>query len=101
VHLGIENTHKVGAIGVPGFNWETRVVDEDGRDVPKGEPGELIAGVMAYEGILQKSGGHGKSIERRLALYGRHGPDDADGFIWIVDRRRMVIHYGWRECLPC
>jgi acyl-CoA synthetase (AMP-forming)/AMP-acid ligase II len=38
VHLGIENTHKVGAIGVPGFNWEARIVDENGVDVPRGEP---------------------------------------------------------------
>ncbi|UCD79645.1 MAG: acyl--CoA ligase, partial [Desulfobacterales bacterium] len=27
VHLGLENTHKVGAIGVPGFDWECRIVD--------------------------------------------------------------------------
>jgi len=33
VHLGIENIHKVGAIGRPGFNWETRIVDEAGIDV--------------------------------------------------------------------
>ncbi len=29
VHLGIENINKVGAIGVPGFNWEIRIVDEE------------------------------------------------------------------------
>ena len=42
VHLGIENIHKVGAIGVPGFDWECRIVDADLNDVPRGEPGERM-----------------------------------------------------------
>ena len=37
VHLGIENEHKVGAIGLAGFNWETRIVDEEGNIVKRGE----------------------------------------------------------------
>lgn len=31
VHLGVENIHKVGAIGVPGYNWEAKIVDEKDR----------------------------------------------------------------------
>ncbi|NIA19398.1 MAG: AMP-binding protein, partial [Xanthomonadaceae bacterium] len=33
VHLGMENTHKVGAIGVPGFDWEYAIVGGDGQRV--------------------------------------------------------------------
>ena len=49
VHLGIENIHKVGAIGIPGHNWEAKIVDENGNPVPQGEVGELAVkgpGVM-------------------------------------------------------
>ena len=35
VHLGIENIHKVGAIGKPGYQWETKIVDESGRAVTR------------------------------------------------------------------
>ena len=42
VHLGMENIHKVGAIGIPGYGWQARIVDEKGKDVEKGEVGELI-----------------------------------------------------------
>ena len=36
VHLGVENIHKVGAIGVPGYQWETKIVDEQWNEVPQG-----------------------------------------------------------------
>ena len=36
VHLGVENIHKVGAIGVPGFGWETKIVDEHDQLVKQG-----------------------------------------------------------------
>ena len=49
VHLGVENIHKVGAIGKAGYLWETKIVDEKGEPLPQGETGELIVkgpGVM-------------------------------------------------------
>ena len=42
VHLGIENIHKVGAIGKAGYGWEVKIVDEDGNEVEQGKVGELI-----------------------------------------------------------
>ncbi len=49
VHLGIENIHKVGAIGKAGYSWEVQIVDENGLPVKQGEVGELCVkgpGVM-------------------------------------------------------
>lgn len=49
VHLGVENIGKVGAIGVPGYRWECKIVDEEGIEVKKGDVGELCVkgpGVM-------------------------------------------------------
>ena len=49
VHLGMENLHKVGAIGIPGYGWEAEVVDDQLRPVPQGTVGELAVrgpGVM-------------------------------------------------------
>ena len=39
VHLGVENIHKVGAIGKAGYGWETKVIDEQGNPVKQGETG--------------------------------------------------------------
>ena len=41
VHLGVENVRKVGAIGVPGYGWEVKIVDTEGETVKQGEVGEL------------------------------------------------------------
>ncbi len=50
VHLGVENIRKVGAIGVPGYLWETKIVDERGNEITEVEEvGELAVkgpGVM-------------------------------------------------------
>ena len=42
VHLGVENIDHVGAIGVPGYGWEVKIVDENGVEVKQGDVGELI-----------------------------------------------------------
>ena len=49
VHLGVENIHKVGAIGKAGYGWQTMILDENGSPVACGSVGELAVkgdGVM-------------------------------------------------------
>ncbi|MBP5313699.1 MAG: acyl--CoA ligase, partial [Eggerthellaceae bacterium] len=41
VHLGIENVDHVGAIGVPGYRWKTKIVDDKMVEVEPGQVGEL------------------------------------------------------------
>ncbi|MDR0308728.1 MAG: acyl--CoA ligase, partial [Coriobacteriales bacterium] len=41
VHLGVENTAKVGAIGIPGYGWQCKIIDTKGRPVQQGSVGEL------------------------------------------------------------
>jgi acyl-CoA synthetase (AMP-forming)/AMP-acid ligase II len=101
VHLGLENTHKVGAIGVPGFDWECRIVDFEGQPIQRGEPGELLVrgpGVMreyyknpeATAATLRDGWLHTGDIARR----------DEDGFIWLVDRAKDVIITGGENIFP-
>ena len=39
VHLGLGNINKVGSIGVPGYGWEAKIVNEDRAEVGPGEVG--------------------------------------------------------------
>jgi acyl-CoA synthetase (AMP-forming)/AMP-acid ligase II len=101
VHLGIENTHKVGAIGRPGFNWETRIVDETGSDVAPGEPGELI---LRGNGVMQEYYKNPEATAKALRdgwLYtGDLVRQDEEGFIYIVDRKKDVIITGGENVFP-
>ena len=41
VHLGVENIDHVGAIGVPGYGWQVKIVTDSGEEAAPGEVGEL------------------------------------------------------------
>ena len=101
VHLGIENIHKVGAIGRPGFNWETRIVDEAGRDVVQGQTGELL---LRGNGVMREYYKNPEATARALKdgwLYtGDMARQDEDGFIYIVDRKKDVIITGGENVFP-
>jgi len=101
VHLGIENSHKVGAIGVPGFDWEYKIVDENRQPVPPGQPGELMVkgpGVMKeYYGNPEATA---KTIFNGWLLTGDMARVDSDGFIWLVDRKKDIIITGGENIFP-
>ena len=101
VHLGVENIHKVGAIGIPGYGWETMIVDPDGNEVAQGEVGELAVkgpGVMTcYYNDEEAT----KEVLRDGWLYtGDMAEMDEDGFIYLVDRKKDVIISGGENLYP-
>lgn len=101
VHLGIENEHKVGAIGLAGFNWEARIVDEEGNDVKKGEIGELVVrgdGVMKE--YYKNPEATAKAIRDGWLYTGDMAKQDEDGFIYLVDRKKDLIICGGENIFP-
>ncbi len=101
IHLGMENMHKVGAIGVPGFDWEFQIVDDRLTPVPQGRPGELVIkgpGVMkAYYNDPEATAA---SIIDGWLLTGDVARQDDEGFIWLVDRKKDVIITGGENIYP-
>ena len=101
VHLGIENLHKVGAIGVPGFDWECKIVGLDGKDVPRGDPGELA---VKGPGVMKEYYKNPEATESTLIdgwlLTGDMARVDEDGFIWLVDRKKDIIITGGENIFP-
>jgi len=101
VHLGVENIHKVGAIGKPGYNWEAKIVDNKGCEVPQGEVGELIVkgpGVMkCYYNDPQATA---EVLKDGWLYTGDMAQMDEDGFIYLVDRKKDVIISGGENIYP-
>ena len=101
VHLGMDNEHKVGAIGKPGFEWEYAIVDGEMNPLPPGETGELIVrggGVMkAYYKNPEASK---ETLVDGWLRTGDIARCDESGFIWLVDRKKDVIISGGENIYP-
>lgn len=101
VHLGMENLHKVGAIGVPGFDWECKIVDPNREEVPKGEPGELmVKGPCVMKEYYKNPQATKETLFDGWLLTGDMARFDEDGFIWLVDRKKDVIITGGENIFP-
>ena len=101
VHLGLENVHKVGAIGVPGYRWECKIVDEDGVTVKQGEVGELCVkgpGVMTC--YYNNPEATAETIKDGWLFTGDMAMQDPDGFYFLVDRKKDVIVSGGENIYP-
>lgn len=101
VHLGVENIHKVGAIGVPGFGWEVRIVDENHNPVKRGEVGELAVkgrGVMTC--YYKDAKATAEVLQDGWLFTGDMAEEDEDGFIYLVDRKKDVIISGGENIYP-
>ncbi len=101
VHLGMENVNKVGAIGVPGYGWEVKIVDENAQIVARGDVGELCVkgpGVMTcyYNDPKATS----EVLRDGWLFTGDMARQDEDGFIWLVDRKKDVIISGGENIYP-
>ncbi len=101
VHLGIENTHKVGAIGVPGYGWQVKIVDANRNEIKDGV-GELA---VKGPGVMKCYYNDKKSTDEVLDsegwLYtGDMAERDEDGFIYLVDRKKDVIISGGENIYP-
>lgn len=101
VHLGIENIHKVGAIGKAGHLWKTKIADENGLPVKRGEVGELCVkgpGVMLC--YYNNEAATNEILHDGWLSTGDMAMEDEDGFIFLVDRKKDVIISGGENLYP-
>lgn len=101
VHLGVENIHKVGAIGKAGFGWQLKIADEKGQEVVQGHVGELMVkgpGVMkCYYNDPQATA---QVLKGDWLMTGDMARMDEDGFVHLVDRKKDVIISGGENLYP-
>jgi len=92
---GADAARKIGSIGTPMLNVEARVVDDEMRDVPRGEVGEIV-----YRSPMVMREYWNKPAETAEAFRGGwfHSGDlvrqDSEGYFYVVDRKKDMIISG-------
>jgi len=102
VHLGVENIDHVGAIGVAGFGWQTKIVGKDGvTPVKPGEVGELA---LKGPGVMKEYYRNPKATAEIMKepgwLLTGDMAEEREGFIYLVDRAKDVIITGGENLYP-
>jgi len=93
---------RMGSCGRGMADAQIKVVDDQGKTLPPGEQGELcVKGICVTKGYLNKP-------EATAAVFDRNGwfhagdiaVMDADGYAYIVDRKKDMINVGGEKVFP-
>lgn len=89
----IDGGDKVGTIGIPLPSTDIKVVDDDGKDLPRGQAGELcIKGPQVMKGYWQRDDETAKVLTADGWLKtGDVAVEDSEGYFKIVDRKKDMI----------
>src|SRR3954452_876341 len=96
-----DRERKPGSIGTPIRGVELRLVDDEGRDVGRGDVGEIaIRGENVMTGYWGKPEETAKAIPDGWFRTGDLAKQDADGYFFIVDRKKEMIIRGGYNVYP-
>jgi long-chain acyl-CoA synthetase len=89
------------SVGVPVFNTVVRIVDENDHDLPPGEVGEIVTkGPQVVKGYWNKPEETENAIPNGRLHTGDVGVMDAEGWFYVVDRKKDQINAGGYKVWP-
>jgi acyl-CoA synthetase (AMP-forming)/AMP-acid ligase II len=98
---GNVDERRLHSVGRPCVHNRVAILDDDGRELPRGEPGEIcIQGDLVTPGYYQDP-----EETEKVRRFGWHhtgdvGRMDADGYVTIVDRKKDMIISGGFNVFP-
>lgn len=89
------------AVGVPGPDTVVRILGEDGRELPFGEPGEIaVRGPQVVPGYWRRPDATAEAIPDGELRTGDIGFMDPDGWLYVVDRKKDMINASGFKVWP-
>ncbi|GAA0650268.1 hypothetical protein GCM10009535_30380 [Streptomyces thermocarboxydovorans] len=89
------------AVGLPGPDTVVRIVDEQGAEVPFGEPGEiLVRGPQVVPGYWQRPDATAETFPDGELRTGDIGFMDEQGWLYVVDRKKDMINASGFKVWP-
>ncbi|MBD8138109.1 long-chain fatty acid--CoA ligase [Peribacillus frigoritolerans] len=96
-----ELRNRLASSGATGPFVDMKIVDEDGRQVPSGEIGEIICrGSLVMKGYWKNEEATAEAIKNGWLHTGDLGWMDKEGYLYIVDRKKDVIISGGANTYP-
>jgi fatty-acyl-CoA synthase len=91
-----DSIRKAGSVGKEVFHVSLRIVDEQGKDLPPEEPGEIIVrGPNVFAGYWRREEATRTAFQDGWFHTGDMGRRDEDGFVYIIGRKlEMIISSG-------
>jgi fatty-acyl-CoA synthase len=95
-------TSKLGSAGQPPLYSDTRIVDDNNRELPRGERGEIcLSGPNIMKGYWNRPEASAEAIDKEGWFHsGDVGYVDEDGFLFICDRLKDMVISGGENIYP-
>ncbi|MFQ6132479.1 MAG: long-chain fatty acid--CoA ligase [Armatimonadota bacterium] len=96
-----EGAHKPGSVGPPLPGVEVRIVDEQGREAPLGEVGEIVVrGQNVMQGYYRQPEATAATVRDGWLYTGDLGRLDEDGYLYIAERKKDLVIVGGLNVYP-
>jgi long-chain acyl-CoA synthetase len=101
VSVNVPGAHRTGSAGKPLWGVDVRIVTRDGLPVAPGQIGEVaVCGHNVMKGYYKSPNASAETLRGNWLHSGDMGRQDADGYLYIVDRRSDVINRAGFSVYP-
>jgi fatty-acyl-CoA synthase len=92
---------RVGSTGLPGLHCEAAIIDDAGRELPAGTPGEIaVRGPNVFTEYWGDDEATRETLQNGWYRSGDIGVRDADGYFYVHDRKKNLIISGGENIYP-
>jgi len=97
----LDGEKRVGSVGLPIPGVEVKVVNQEGKDLPANEVGELLVrGPNVMIGYYKKPEDTEETIRQDWLYTGDLARIDEDGYIYMIDRKKDMLLYRGLNIYP-
>ena len=95
-----DGTGKLGSAGISLSGGEMKIVDDEGRELPVNQPGEIIVRGPIMKGFYNNPQATALVIKDGWLYTGDIGKVDEDGYLFIVGRKKAMIIVKGQNVFP-
>jgi long-chain acyl-CoA synthetase len=94
VSLNPQSAPRSGSVGLPMWGTEVAIINADGRRLPPGEIGDIVVrGHNVMKGYYKRPEATAETLRNGWLHTGDIGSVDADGYVYIVSRKKDAINH--------